>query len=153
MDSNRLLKILKFLDFLQRDSNPRKRDSNRLKMIELLENGFESLKEGFESLENFLATGNRIRIFKRGIQIALKHFWLLENGFESLKEGFESLRHFLITKDFFGDRDSNRLKRDSNRLTQKCMNAPENVRKCSTNMQFHSSYKHTTQKDLTNMNI
>ena len=55
---------------LQRDSNPRKRDSNRLKMFWLLENRFESLKEGFESLENDLATGNRIRIFEREIQIA-----------------------------------------------------------------------------------
>ena len=41
-------KFWNFLDFLQRDSNPRKRDSNRLKTIELLENGFESLKQGFE---------------------------------------------------------------------------------------------------------
>ena len=56
MDSNRLLKILKFLGFLQRDSNPRKRDSNRLKTIELLENGFESLKHEFESPKNILAT-------------------------------------------------------------------------------------------------
>ena len=37
-------KFWNFLDFLQRDSNPRRRDSNRLKAIELLENGFESLK-------------------------------------------------------------------------------------------------------------
>ena len=87
------------------DSNPRKRDSNRLKT-----------------------------------------FWLLENGFESLKEGFESLRHFFTTKNLFGNRDSNRL-------TQKCMNAPENARKYSTNTQFHSSYEHITQKDLTNMNV
>ena len=62
-----------------------------------------------------------------------KTFWLLEKGFESLKEGFESLRHFLITEDVSEDRDSNRLKRDSNRLTQKCINAPENARKYSTN--------------------
>ena len=42
-------KFWNFLDFLQKDSNPRKRNSNRLKTIELLENGFESLKQGFES--------------------------------------------------------------------------------------------------------
>ena len=87
-------------------------------MIELLENRFESLKEGFESLENILATGKWIRIAQRGIRIA---------------------KTFFTTKNFSGNKDSNRL-------TQKCMNAPENARKCSTNTQFHSSYEHTTQK-------
>ena len=55
---------------LQRDSNPRKRDSNRLKTIELLEIGFEYLKQGFESPKNVLATGKQIRIAQRGIRIA-----------------------------------------------------------------------------------
>ena len=82
----------------QGDSNPRKRDSNRLLII---------LK--------FLGFCKGIRILERKIRIAwrwlsywkldsnpwnkdsnrLKMFWLLENRFESLKEGFESLENIL----------------------------------------------------------
>ena len=50
------MKIFEILGFLQRDSNPPKRDSNRLKMIGLLEIGFKSLKQGFELSKNVLAT-------------------------------------------------------------------------------------------------
>ena len=42
---------------------------------------------------------------------------------------------------------------DLNHLTQKCMNALKNDKKCSTDIQFHSSYKHIIQKDLTNMKV
>ena len=82
-DSNRLLIILKFLGFCKGIRILEKRiwiawrcfsywklDSNRLKIFWPLENRFESLEEGFESLENFLATGNRLRILERGIRIA-----------------------------------------------------------------------------------
>ena len=94
---------------------------------------------------NFRLSAKGIWIIERVIRIAWKHFsywkmdsnhskrdsnrlkifWLLENGFESLNMGFESLRHFFFTseKPFW--------KRDSNHLTQKCMNALENARKCS----------------------
>ena len=125
-------------------------------MFWLLKNRFESLKEGFELLENVLAIGNRIRILERRIRIASKYFsyWnfsllksFLEKGIRIAQRGIRIAKTFFFTTKNFSEN------KDSNRLTQKCMNALENARKCSTNIQFHSSYRHTTQKDLTNMNI
>ena len=108
------------------DSNPWNRDSNRLKIFWLLENRFESSIRWFESPKTVLCTGKRIQISRRGIWIAKAIFQttnILEKGFESLKKRFESLMH---------------------------QKMPENVQHT---YKFHSSYKHTTQKDLTNMNV
>ena len=48
--------VWKYFSYWKMDSNRSTRDSNRLKIFWLLENGFESLKEGFESLRYFFTS-------------------------------------------------------------------------------------------------